>query len=159
MAERFRIVPMEPAHYAEAAGSSFPWQDNLRSGARLIEAGPAFTGFVDGQLAAVAGVVCKWPGQGDAWAIVTTVGRQHPVFVHRAVVRALRAIVQDKGLRRVTATVVRDWAIARGWVHALGFEKEATMRAYGPQGEDFVQYRLLVDIPRGITAPEPVEVS
>jgi hypothetical protein len=144
VAERFRIVPMEPWHYAAAAGTAFPWQDNERSGHTLATSGPAFTAFVDGEIAAVAGMVTRWPGQGDAWAVWTDVGRRHPMFVHRAVVRLLRAVIRDYALERVTADTVREFHAGRGWLHALGFRKECVMPRYGPRCEDFVRYRLLV---------------
>lgn len=152
MAERFRVVPMEPAHYAEAAGDLFPWQDATKAAETLMQFGPAFAGFVDDHLAAVAGVTCAWPGRGDAWAVLTAVGRQHPGFVHRHVVRGLRRICEEYRLERVTADVIGDFYVARGWVLRMGFRKESTMRRYGPQGVDMVRYRLLTHVPAEVPA-------
>lgn len=133
---------MEPEHYVEAVGTGFPWMDAESVAWTFMQSGPSYAGFVAGRLAVVAGVAMESPGVGLAWAVLTDVGRQHPIFVHRTVVRHLRAIVDEYRLRRVTARCVRDFYLARRWVHTLGFTKEGTMRRAAPGGGDFTVYAL-----------------
>lgn len=138
-------MPYEVAHYRQVTSGLSPlvgvtsdevaWAYKHR--------GVAYTGFVDGEIAGCAGVLVQWPGMGEAWAILTDVGRAHPIFVHRVVSRTLREIIVHSRLRRVQADVVAAFAVGRRWVERLGFEFESAMPRYGPKGEDFVRYRIL----------------
>lgn len=103
-------------------------------------AAPCFTGRVDGRIAAMAGVLRPWPGLGSVWAIVTTTGLRHPVFVHRTVRRRLWHLAEALNLRRVEAHVQADFQRGVKWVEALGFTREATHPHYGPRGETFYTY-------------------
>lgn len=139
---RFTVLPMQPEHYVEAVGTGYPWLDAEQAAWTFTQSGPAFSGHVDGRLAVVAGVAMESPGVGNAWAILTDTGRRHPMFVHRAVVRGIRAIIADYRMTRVTARCVREFYAARRWVHVLGFTKEGTQRRAAPGGGDFTIYAL-----------------
>lgn len=134
---------MTPADYVEATKGMFPWSDHRKSGEMYAKAGPCFAGFVDGELAAVAGVVLglvPWGGVGEAWAVLTDLGRAHPLFVHRRVVRALKAIIREHNLHRVQATVLEPFTVGATWCEALGMVQEGRMPRYGPEGETMLRY-------------------
>lgn len=136
------VVPFEPWHYLEAVQGLYPWLDHAKAADAYRQAGPAFTLFIEEAIAACAGVCTVWR-RGDAWAIVTDVGRAHPMIVHRTVKRRLAQIIDEYRLIRVQADVVRTFYAGRAWAHRLGFDKESTLRKFGPQGEDFIRYVLL----------------
>lgn len=101
--------------------------------------GPAWTLRVGGEIAACYGVLIPWDGLGDVWALVTPVGREHPLMVHRAILRAL-SCAGPLRLRRLQADVREDFEVGHRWVRALGFQRESRMPAYGPHGEAFYRY-------------------
>lgn len=137
------VVPFEPNHYVEAINSPHVIGDAYEAGVIYHDRGPAFTGLIDGKVAACAGVATFWPGMGEAWAVVTELGRQHRREVHRAVKTIFGSIVRDGGYHRIQADVVANFAVGRRWAEHLGFEFESFMRKYGPRGEDYVRYRIL----------------
>ena len=104
---------------------------------------PAFTAWVDGERAACAGIALFPRARvGHAWAFVGPLGHRHGVFITRAVVRGLRAIIEDYGLIRVEADTLADWPTARRWLDWMGFEDEGMMRHRGPNGETMLRYAL-----------------
>ena len=142
-----RIVPMTEQHYIEASAYAPAWV-NVRSAARAHMRGDAFSGFIDDELAAVAGVMKYWdnsmPNQvGEAWAMWTKVGRAHPMMIHRAVVHGLRAILHERRYQRVQALIYKDFHAGRIWASRLGLTKESTLPRYSPDGQDMVMYRWL----------------
>lgn len=148
MAE-YRVDPMKPDDYVEAVAGLALAVDPWENGQTYCRLGPAYAARVDGRLAAVAGVVFPWPRRGCPWAIWTDVGRQHPVFVHRAVVRQLRLIVRQTRPRRLDAEVMAGFRAGQRWATALGLRPEwidaatgqpGLLRAYGPSGEDMIRY-------------------
>lgn len=147
----FQVVPYEPEHYVRAhAALGIPleaWRDVAREAAMHTH-GPAFTALVDGEVAATAGVHVGVPGRGECWAIVTGLGRRHPLFVTRHVIRHLRAIIERLELVRVEAVVDAEYWCGRYWVERMGFEMETIRRRYCA-GRDFAAYVILPDVPRG----------
>lgn len=145
---KVRILPMMVEHYLEATAGVPAWGDLATFARSQIDNGPAGAALIDDQLAAVAGVVIAWPGMGEAWAVLTDLGRRHPMVCHRLVARELRAIIRDYRLHRVQADILRSFQAGRIWASRLGFRKEGMMRRYGPDRADFVRYVLLPE-------PEP----
>ena len=136
---KFIVVPFEPAHYLEAV-SGAPYEGDPEASAEVYyKAGPAWTGLVDGAVVACAGIMLLWPGLGEAWAVWTPRGRAHIRSIHRAVRDGMRDIVDDHHLRRVQAKVVEGFWEGRLWANHLGFNIEARMQKYGPNGETFDQ--------------------
>lgn len=113
--------------------------------------GPAYSMWIDGQIAGCAGVMIPWDGHGDAWAILTPLGRRHPGLVHRAVREHFARIRTDYKLRRVQADVIADFTAGRRWAEHLGLHLEGLMPAFGPKGETFARYAWVNPTP----APAP----
>lgn len=141
------VIPFTTDHYVVATAGMHPWQDAEAAGRLYETRGPAYSGFVDGELAVCAGVVILYPGLGEAWAVVTDLGRRHPLFVTRAVRRGLQQIIRDHRLRRVQADVVTAHTPALEWARAFGFRDESTMPLYGPHGEGFTRLAMFPPVP------------
>lgn len=138
-----RVVPFTPDHYL-AAVKSLPFDfEHAKAAQQYLEAGPAFTAFVDDQIAACAGVALLGYGVGMAWAYVTETGRTVPHFVHRATVANLARIIREKRLIRVEAKVVQDFIAGRQWVERMGFLQEGIHPCAGPFGATMISYALL----------------
>jgi hypothetical protein len=138
----YEVRPFTPADYVAAIGDGWCISTPRQVGELFAATGPAYTALVDGEVAAVAGIAVMWPGVAEAWAVLTAVGRAHPAFVHRAVARTLRGLVRQLGLRRLQASVDASNPVALRWAEVLGFRPEGVMRAYGPQGQDFVRFAM-----------------
>ena len=120
----FTVEAYQPAHYLEATRVIAPERFYHRDPDVDAEGklrGPAFSGFVDGALAGCAGVL-PVPGTGRAslWAVLTDVGRAHPMFVHRAVVRTLVDLADRLGLVRLEAEAVKEFHAGCDWLEAIG---------------------------------------
>ena len=113
------------------------------AGYPTVHSTPAFTALVDGQIAACAGIAL-FPRApvGMAWACLGPLGRQHGLFITRAVRRGLHDLIRRHGLVRVEADCIAQWPAARRWLDFLGFEDEGMMRKRGPHGEDMIRYAL-----------------
>jgi RimJ/RimL family protein N-acetyltransferase len=137
----FAIRPYRPLDYVDLmVGSTAltfvsPTQAALEYGKH-----PAFSGFVDGQLAGCAGLVVYWTGVAEAWAVIGNVGREHGLFVTRGVKRGLLDLIRMHGLHRVQAKVMAEFEVGKRWIMWLGFHEEAVLTAYGPKRETLIQY-------------------
>lgn len=141
---RFEVLPFKPDDYVAVAPPN-PGRDLWADGATYAGLGPAYTAWVDGQVAAVAGVMIVYPGVGHAWAVWGPLGFQHPVFVHRAVWRGLVKIVRDHSLVRVDANVLKQFQAGRRWALRLGMAFESEMPKAAPHGQDFVRFAWVRD--------------
>ena len=74
--------------------------------------------------------------------MITPYGRKYPQTICRHVVRALRHVIREYGLRRLTADVPEPYLVGHRWVTWMGFERESAMKLYGPRGETFIRYAL-----------------
>jgi hypothetical protein len=144
----YRVIPYEAAHYLEAVrGVRLVVDPHVAARAYAETDGVAYTGLVDGAVAVVAGIVIVSPGVGEAWAVLTDVGRAHPKFATASVIRGCRRIIVARRLRRVQARVVSAFYAGRLWAERMGFREEGTMLRAGPSGEDMTMYALLADLP------------
>lgn len=136
---KIQVVPMIAEHYIAAATHYPAWGDPADHARAHLACGPCFSAFRDGVLLACAGVNILQPGVGEAWATWTPAGLRVPL-VHRVIVRMLTEIIVAHNLHRVQAKAMRKFYVGRAWLHRLGFRREATLRRFGPNQEDFVQY-------------------
>jgi hypothetical protein len=140
----YRVEPFVASHYVKAVSNLpplpefAPWSIGIKAEA----GGPAWTGLVNDEVACCAGVMLLYSGVGEAWAVMTNVGRQHSLFVHRQVSRILRDIIRHQRLRRVQADVIESFVAGRRWAESLGFTQESEMRLAGPRGETLVRYAM-----------------
>lgn len=105
-------------------------------GESLVEAGPAYSAVDGDAVFACAGLFPLWDGRACAWALIAAEAGQHFVAIHKAVRRALTL----HAFRRVETVVRTDFAAGHRWARMLGFQREATMRGYAPDGHDYDLY-------------------
>lgn len=127
---RLRLQPAQAALSAEFLKPGYT--DMLRAG------GPCFTGMVDGQVIACAGVAEVWQGRALAWALVGEAAGRNMVALHRAVA----GFLMQAPYRRIEATVDAGFDAAHRWIKLLGFQCETPdgMRQYNPNGGDAFLY-------------------
>lgn len=108
----------------------------LDYGRAMQQAGPCFTAFAGPQVIACAGVIHCWAGRAQVWSLMSEHLPTYGAWIHRAVVRFLKACP----IRRVELTVDPEFPQAVAWARRLGFTYESTMPGYGPQGETHEMY-------------------
>lgn len=98
----------------------------------------SYSGFVDGKLIMCGGLVNIWPGLAEAWIALTPLAANHTTFVLRTARLYLNDRAERYQLNRIEAHVRSDFHIARRFCYWLGFQFNATLPKYGPNGETFL---------------------
>lgn len=93
-------------------------------------AGDAWTATVDGLPVACAGLIEMWAGRAQAWALLSVEAGPHML----AITRAIRFRLATASFRRIEMAVDVTFEAGVRWAHMLGFEHEATVRCYFPDG-------------------------
>lgn len=120
---------------------------DLETAYQSYERGGGWTLRVDGAIVGAAGLSPMWPGVAAAWLFPSPLLARYPRTVVATVVAHLRALIAERQLRRVQCSVQADHVIGRRFVEWLGFEPEARMTAYGPNGEDHILYAWIRPAP------------
>jgi len=141
------IIPFEPCHLDafEINCTSQAAIDNLKKiSGYLKQSGPCFTGVYKGKIIGCAGLSELWPGVAQAWAAVE---KGFPMFkVHKVVKQALTTLIESCKYHRVQANTPDDFEMGKKWLSGngkskgLGFDVEVTLRKFGPDKSDFIQY-------------------
>lgn len=105
-------------------------------GEMLAKAGPAYTGIHGLDVVICAGVYLDIPQRGIAWALLSEKACAHMVSCTRAVARFLA----EYKVRRIQTYVETSFAQGHRWAGVLGFAREGTLKAWGPNGEDYDIY-------------------
>jgi len=146
----YSLRPFEPWHYVmlaetiEAARGRMLDGDKARMARSFDTEGLARSGFCDNALIVTAGVFTPWTGYGITWALVVPNAQRHARFIHTVVKQGLSEFIFRLKLRRLEANVDESQAQAIKWVEKLGFEEESTMPKFGPQGQTFRKFVILL---------------
>jgi len=105
-------------------------------GQAIQKAGPCFSAFVGYDVIACAGIIQLWPGRAQVWSLLSNQMSRYYRDIHRAV----KHYVDAYRVRRLECLVDPRHPEAVRWAKHLGFQYEATMRAYDMQGNDQAMY-------------------
>ena len=86
---------------------------------------------------AVVGGTLNWPGVMEIWSVTGNEVYKHPLSYFKTCIRLLSDYQKTFGIHRFQASCLYGKEDLEKWFSKLGFLKEATMRKYGPNGEDF----------------------
>ena len=114
--------------------------DLEKAGEMWENGGPSYTLVIDGQIVCCAGVVLMEWGRGEAWTLVSSLFYKYPKTSFKAIKTKLDEIAKEKNLRRVQSLINSNSEWGERWMEHLGFRKEGMLRAYGPNGEDFIMF-------------------
>jgi hypothetical protein len=94
-----------------------------------------------GEPAAVVGATRLWPGVFSAWMFSTPrvdiINFSLTQFIKTAMIPGVAAL----GAHRCEALSMASHTVAHRWLEYLGAEREAVLRRYGRNGQDFFVYR------------------
>lgn len=110
-------------------------QPTLKSpeyGEGLAKAGPAYSAVCGGQVYACMGMIPQWGDRAIAWGLISGAAGPYFYTITKAIFRAM----EQHPFRRLETAVACNFPQAHRWVKLLGFEREGTMRAFTPTGED-----------------------
>ncbi len=108
--------------------------------------GPAIT-VVDPEKRIVfcVGVHHRWEGVGEVWMVFSPLAAKYPRTV--SFLRTMIAYMQaEKGYYRLQATIDTSWPAAIRFAEHMGFQREAVMKRYGPDGADHFLYSLVQEV-------------
>lgn len=130
------IVPFENKHHEQMKSQGVAMADFGVFGLPKM----LFTGFVDGKIVAVAGLVKMWPGVAEAMSVMTPSAKPYMKSIHRKSRDVITEAIKKWGLHRIQTVVWDASPAGRKWVEALGFEIESPMKKYGPHQETVLRY-------------------
>jgi len=137
------MVPFNPAHALNMRigdAASIAIRDNLNFAdlmAAQAASGHAITVLLHGTPAACFGSVSIWTGLEEMWCVLEERARKYPLAMTKIAIAYRDYRVIAGNLRRLQLNVRCSDQRAFRWAKAIGFEPEAKMRRYGPDGSDF----------------------
>lgn len=111
---------------------------------RMEMEGPGYTGRLeDGRVLACAGMTNLAPWVVDFWVLPGPLVKRYPIAFHKTVLGHFHDLLQHTHAKRIQASVDRRYPERVRWIERLGFTKEATLQAFGPDGQDMDIYRII----------------
>lgn len=106
--------------------------------------GPGFTGRLpDGRVLGCAGMQSVAPWVADFWLIPSGLIPEYPLAFHKTVLAKFKELLASSTARRIQGVVDPKFPERTRWIERLGFVKEGTMRAFGPDGQDMDLYAMI----------------
>ncbi len=144
------IIPYQPAHLLKMdlrlyeRGFAELVESFERYAQELAIDGLSYSGMLDDVPVACAGICPIYNGVGEAWFIFSPrfeIGRPSRPWasVSMAAKRGLKRAFEI-GFHRVQTAIPVDFLEGQRLVRHLGFMSEGPMKAYGPNGEDFMRF-------------------
>jgi RimJ/RimL family protein N-acetyltransferase len=136
-------APFHPAHLemidalelkVKTPAQLVEWKEIIEAQATI---GTAITAYLHGKPVACFGFMPIWTGVAEMWLLIEERGRKYGKSLTRAALKVSDFAVLSNNLHRLQITVRCGDIRAVKWAQAIGFEKEATLHKYGPDGSDF----------------------
>ena len=137
------LVPFNPVHTLNIRigdAASIAMRENLNFAdlmAAQAASGHAITVLLHGTPAACFGSVSIWKGLEEMWCLLEERARKYPLAMTKIAIAYRDYRVIAGNLRRLQLNVRCSDQRAFRWAKTIGFELEAKMRRYGPDGSDF----------------------
>jgi hypothetical protein len=94
----------------------------------------------DGDPIVACGAVPLWPGVWSIWMFATDRFDEIAKSTHRFAKEVFFPVLNDVGYVRLECRSMATHSVAHRWLESLGGIKEADVRSYGKNGEDFALY-------------------
>lgn len=95
---------------------------------------------VDGEPICIGGTVETWPGVMTLLLFATPEFPRVGLEVTRFVTKQLFPRYEAAGVHRIQAISLAAHTEVHAWLRSLGLEQEAEMKAFGKNGEDYLQF-------------------
>ena len=106
----------------------------------LEEKNLAFSGFINNNLVASAGMKLLWGGVAEGWVLATQDVWSHPIVIARAIKKNFEVLAENNKIKRVQTAVRADFDIGLKFAKWLGLKNEGMMEYYGIDGSHHYRY-------------------
>tara|TARA_R100000234_G_scaffold27548_1_gene15873 strand:+ start:2652 stop:3092 length:441 start_codon:yes stop_codon:yes gene_type:complete len=110
----------------------------------MCKAELSFTGIINDELIACAGIYEIWDGVGEAWFLGSQKMNQHPIKISRAIKKNLTRIMKEKNFHRIQAHVRIDYKKAIKFAEFVGMKNEGEMQKYTPDKVNVLRYAKVI---------------
>ena len=107
----------------------------------LERIGPGFTMLIDGEvIGCLIFAKLLYPGVAEVLICMSDAIESHRLTVHRVCKKQCDQAQEMHGFRRLEARIPESATRNRKWAESIGFKQEGVIEAFGPDGEDYIQY-------------------
>jgi hypothetical protein len=101
--------------------------------------GPCYTAIVEREGVAISwGFIPYWTGVWEVWMLTSYLVERYPIALIRGAQRYFDQIESDLQAHRLQITVKSSNRPAVRFAEALKFKREGVLKAYGPDGSDYL---------------------
>ena len=120
-------------------------EEYLQYAKKLDAPGQSFTAIDEqGNIVCSAGIFDVWKGVGEAWLLGSSILNERGIALTRIIARRFKVIIKTQKYKRIQSVVHSDWEISQKFVKFLGFKNEGLMKNYGPDGDDYIRYSIII---------------
>jgi hypothetical protein len=136
-----------PFHWMHAETMDLRWQERLyiehmpdwNQRIRYQQANSlAYTYISDGTIIGSYGFIPMWTGVWEVWLLTAQQCEAHVLQYSRSAKTVIDAFMRAEGVRRLQAAVNLGDPRAVRFARFLQFEREGVLKAYGPDGSDYM---------------------
>ncbi len=141
-----KIVRFSPEHLNNFKPRSlelgfYKTLDNWKSQLLMLcERSDCFTAIVNGEVVAIGGTMLKWGNVHDIWMVPTKEVNKNKFTFSKSIRELVDYLCEGKN--RVQS-YCNDDRLHNRWMRFIGFSKEASLKNFGPFGEDYALFRRL----------------
>ena len=134
------VMQSQMNHKLMQLDANFLVNDNMNECMNLEENGLAFTGAINRQIIACAGIKRIWGNVGEGWVLATYDIWNHPITIARAIKKNFEDLARDYKFERIQTAVRADFGIGIRFAKWMGLTNEGLMKKYGFDGTDHYRF-------------------
>jgi hypothetical protein len=135
------VVPFEPWHLDFIKPLWPVFTDKIA----LERSSISFTAVDYGKPLAIAGIIPLWKGVAESYMIPSALFPNHKIQCIKYIKLNQEFLRRELKLHRLQTTVPSDFSAAIRWLEWLGYERESTLRQWGPDQKDHYRYVRFFD--------------
>jgi hypothetical protein len=125
------VLRIEPSHFGQPDCSL-----SLEDGHRFSDAGGAISVLHHGRILLIGGVVNIWPGRSEVWSVLAKGSEKQMLML----TKIARNTLELSFVKRLESYCLSGFSQGERWLKILGFQHEATLKSYYPNGSDAELY-------------------
>jgi len=134
------VMQSQMNHKLMQLDANFLVNDNMNECMNLEENGLAFTGAINRQIIACAGIKRIWGNVGEGWVLATYDIWNHPITIARAIKKNFEDLARDYKFERIQTAVRADFGIGIRFAKWMGLSNEGLMKKNGFDGTDHYRF-------------------
>ena len=134
------VMQSQMNHKLMQLDANFLVNDNMNECMNLEENGLAFTGAINRQVIACAGIKRIWGNVGEGWVLATYNIWNHPITIARAIKKNFEELAISYKFKRIQTAVRADFGIGIRFAKWMGLKNEGLMKHYGFDGSDHYRF-------------------